>query len=233
MFSFGKSRGGSLQMAVAGLGSLSTRTGAPSEDAKRVVAAFVSGRPASSGCGSGEGPACEMVSDGTALRVGTTTLASKSAPNTDTIRVCIPARMPAGNTKQTRGIRAVAHALMHALKTGIGVRRVNDDTARLTGRGGKAKIALPQGECLAVTVPRKMREDAAKNGVAANRVKSRHPDRNPSKRAVKAERKRMAKENRQAAADLARDAKKAKRKAAKAAARARKTKKAAKQAEAS
>lgn len=231
MFSFGKSRGGSLQMAVAGLGSLSTQAGAPSNDAKRVVSAFVEGRPASSGCGKKDGAVCEMVSDGTTLRVGTTVLASKAAPNTDTIRVCIPPHVE--KTARAKGVQAVARALMNVLKTGLDVRRAGAHEMRLAGKGGRARTAVPMGECLTVTISKAMREDAAKNGVAANRVKSRHPDRNPSKRAVKAERKRMAKENRQAAADLARDAKKAKRKAAKAAARARKTKKAAKQAEAS
>lgn len=140
--------------ALGSLGQIAARLPkSTSREAHRIGGAFLRGKKAKGSCVVGKPQDCHYSTDGRELLVRGKVVAKRSAPNTDTIEVCL-------NPRATAEERGAASVIMRGLRAGIGVKTAKDEQVRITGRKGRSGTAWPGG-CVQVHVPKKLRVKAA------------------------------------------------------------------------
>ena len=124
-----------------------------------VVDAFVLGIPRRSACkvprkgGHRDPGSCKFTTDGSSLSAAGDEIATRDG---SMIRVCIP---PGVRSPEAR---VSASAILHRLRTGLGIREAftgKDQRAWRLSAGGKARASVP--ECINVTITAAMRKDSA------------------------------------------------------------------------
>jgi chemotaxis protein histidine kinase CheA len=173
--------------AVDGLGRiLAPGSGAQvTKQTRQIVADFVRGEVSKGSCSTKTGE-CAIESTGLALKIEGETLASRSAPGSDIVKVCIPTRMAQtaadtkGKTKFTtksKELKAASSVLMRILGTGIGSRTSRGGANFLSSkatRAGGARALVP-GQCLEVVLTADMRDAAMDMLTARAQVTSSTP----------------------------------------------------------
>lgn len=190
-FFSGYGRDGMVHGALGGLARLTSRTGAPSKDARKVVSAFMRGEIARGACRQGKG--CGIISTGTQLRVNdpegskSFALAKRDRPDADYVDVCVPSDATYAPDKkgkyremeQSRDIKVAASALLKSVGAGVGVTTDEMGVRRLTTGRKAARVQVPVGQCLRVKLSPRQRIVAAQAVEAYNYVASRDPKRLP------------------------------------------------------
>ncbi len=201
------------QTAVAGLGRiLQGKTLQMTKQTRGVVASFVRGESDQGSCSTKTGK-CDVESNGMKLTVNGSTLAEREERNSNTIKVCIPAKLKFDPAKEeggkakanekSREMVGAAAALMRVLGAGIGSRTIKDGERILTGgrmRRGGARVLVP-GRCIDVRLTPEMVEKAADLQEATEKV--RGSGEKVTRKAVRAEAARIRKERAKKIEELA------------------------------
>jgi hypothetical protein len=157
--------------AVDGLGRILApgSSAQVTKQTRQIVADFVRGEVSKGSCSKKSGE-CAIESTGDKLVIEGETLASRSAPGSDIVKVCIPKRVKFVTDKngkqkpemKSQELKAASSVLMRILGTGIGARTLKGGTVALNSRAtrpGGAKALVP-GDCIEVMLTSDMRDTA-------------------------------------------------------------------------